>query len=134
MEFLDAVVLEEGTEEGLVRGHPVELALVGEGEAQKLPLLVPLPPLAVEHGLPGVLQPGEHGGPVGQLYHIGPLPGGGVRRRGRGSGEAELLQEGEELQPYHGGRGLLGVARPFHVVGEVGVHGGVPADGAQVKT
>ena len=128
--LLDAAVFEKGPEESLVRFYPVDLPLVGKHQALQGTVV----PLGDKDGLPGVFQHGQQGGTVLILLQRGTLPGGGGFLRWGSQGQAELVQQGEQLQPHHQGAGLLGISLPLHIVGQGLVNGGVPADGAQVVT
>ena len=128
--FFDLPAAEKGPQEGVVRRHPEQLSPVGEDEAAKRPVLVPVP---VEVSLPGVLQPRQHRRAVGAVPHLRPFRRRSPLRRGKGRfGKSEFFQQGKQLQLHHKGGGLLRLSRLLYIVGHLCIDGGVPADGAQV--
>ena len=119
---------EEGQQERAVGGDAPQNILVGEDKGKELAGLVPV---AVEVGGSRILQAGKHRSAVGELYDLRAARGDGCLLGG-GGGEAEFLNEGEQLKADHGAASALGVAGGGNVGLEVRLDRSVTADGAQV--
>ena len=89
--FVDAAVFKKGPQKRRVRFGPVQLPLVGEDQAGKLPLL----PLGIKVRLPGILQLGQQRGAVLVLLHARFFRGGGVLLGLGVQGEPKLVQQGK---------------------------------------